>query len=392
MDRLEISALHELMRHPRGNCVSIYFTTPATGTAVRENPIRLKNAVVEAESRLESHGCRSTLAREILAPARKLVDEPEYWKHLGHGLALFAAEGLFRAWRLPTEFAPSVHVGPRFHVLPLLTQWRHDGAFYVLSVHRNGVHLYRGDRYGLAPLDQQHLPPAAAESLHFDQPQPYSQAHSGNPSLPGKEGLVFHGHGGAADASKDELSLYFHQVDGAVRGLLGHNGVPLVFAGLRYQFHLYQQVNGYAGLVDQPIADHAGPVDLAVLHREACEALAPRWRKPLEIAQSQLRNGLGRGLATTDPLEALRAAQMGAVETLLVAEGAELPGRWHDDRQAAELCGAHQAGTEDLLNVAAILTVESGGRVLSTARDALPADAPAAALFRYEVVLPPALA
>ncbi len=389
MDRLEPEALRELIRHPRGGCVSIYFATPCAGTALRENPIWLKNAAGQAESRLERHGLRSTLARQVVAPIRKLEEETEFWKHLGHGIALFAAEDLCRAWRLPTAFAPSVRVGPRFHLLPLLAEAQQDDDFYVLSVHRNGVHLYRGDRHRLTPVDDAGLPPAAKEALHLDERQSTVQAHTGNPRLPGNEGRVFHGQGAAPDVAKDELGLYFRQVDRAVCSALGPSRAPLVYAGLPWQFHIYREVNRCPALADRPIADSPSPVDLATLHREACEVLAARWAAPLSKAQAQLHAGLGKGLATADAWEALRAAQSGAVESLLVAQDAELPGRYDAQTQSAEPCNPDRPEAEDLLNVAAILTVEQGGRVFQVPRSLLPDGGLAAAVYRYEVVLPP---
>lgn len=389
MDRLEPQVLRQLMQHPRGNCVSIFFPTPYTGTAMRENPIWLKNAADEAERRLERHGVRSTVAREIVAPVRALTGQTEFWKHLGHGLALVAAEDLFHTWRLPTPFAPLVHVGPRFHLLPLMSSALDEQQFYVLSVHRHGVHLYRGDRFGLLAVEPTGLPAAATAALHFDERQATVQTHSGNPGLPGKEGRVFHGQGAAADVAKEELTLYFREADAAVRKFLQGSTAPLVYAGLRWQFHLYQEVSRYAALVDQPIADAPGAADLTQLHTEACDVLAPRWGAPLRQAEQRLRAGLGHGLATTDPLEAIRAAQAGAVEALLVAQDAQLPGRYDPQRQAAELCDAERTDAEDLLNLAAILTVQHGGRVFLTSRDQLPDGSVAAALYRYEAILPP---
>ena len=69
----------------------------------REDPIRFKNLLRLAEDRLRGTG-RVSDARGILEPGHALLGDSGFWQHQSDGLAVFAAPGEFRHYRLPWCF------------------------------------------------------------------------------------------------------------------------------------------------------------------------------------------------------------------------------------------------------------------------------------------------
>jgi len=64
------------------------------GPDVRQNPIRFKNLIREAEERLDAMEIRHTEAVDFLKPAHEL-DTAEFWENQDHGLAILYLQKCF---------------------------------------------------------------------------------------------------------------------------------------------------------------------------------------------------------------------------------------------------------------------------------------------------------
>ena len=73
MDLLPRGELEKLVEERGGPCVSIFLPTHRAGTQTQQDPIRLKNLLVEAREVLLANGLRSTEVDQILEPARELL-------------------------------------------------------------------------------------------------------------------------------------------------------------------------------------------------------------------------------------------------------------------------------------------------------------------------------
>ena len=95
------------------------------------------------------------------------------------------------------------------------------------------------------------------------------------------------------------------------------------------------------------------------------------------------RDLLGTGRASTDAREIVLAANDGRVDELFVAQGARLWGSFDPAARSVEVEAEPAESADELLNLAACLTVRASGTVRLVAREAMPEQADAAALFRY---------
>ena len=108
--------LKELMDVRTGPCVSIYMPTEKGSIETRQNPVRLRKLLKEAEHKLLASGTRALDAKELLAPTRQLLEDNLFWQYQSGGLAVFLSRRIKRAYRLPVAFAETAAVNDRFHV------------------------------------------------------------------------------------------------------------------------------------------------------------------------------------------------------------------------------------------------------------------------------------
>jgi Bacterial archaeo-eukaryotic release factor family 6 len=142
-------------------------THPA-GPEVRQDPIRFKNLVKEAETRLIDAGLEEKDAIALLEKSHEL-DTQEFWEHKGEqGLAIFISENIFRYYPLPIDFQELVVVTDRFHIKPLLPILNGNGCFYILALSQQDVRFFEGTRYSVNEVEVENLPKSLDEALQRD--------------------------------------------------------------------------------------------------------------------------------------------------------------------------------------------------------------------------------
>ena len=174
--------------------------------------------------------------------ARTLLDQPELWQELSHGLAVFVSRDSLRAWPLPFVCEELCVVGKHAYLLPLLGVGNERRALL-----RAGGQPERG------PAARRHAGPDRGSRRARSTGQSRRRHCTTTPrqgnladalghtaSSPGKEGVVFHGQGGEVDVAKQELTSFFREIDRAVGDFLQLHSEPLIFAGVDYLFPIYQ--------------------------------------------------------------------------------------------------------------------------------------------------------
>ncbi len=392
--------MHRLSRHDvlqlanpqaaagAGPFVSIYQPADAPGRESLEGPIRYKNLLDEAEDRLVSQGVKRAEAHEILQQAWALHGNGEFHRAPGLGLALFAAPGFFRYYRLPLDLPERVVVGDRFHVKPLLPLLTGDGRFYVLSLSQGSVRLLEGDRHGVKETALgEDVPKSLADWMKYTEEVESLQFHTrtDNPISADVRGGVFYGSGSASERdNKDEILGWFKQLEDAVEEKMGQDGAPLVLAGVEYLLPLYRQASGYKHILDEAITGNQEGTPDAELHRRAWELVEPHFGDEERAAREAYAIQAGRGTSMSRLGEVLRAAHDGRVDTLFVRRGAQRWGEYDVQKRKAEerpAGGESQPGDEDLLDLAATQALLMGGTVFVV--DDVPGNGDLAAVVRY---------
>jgi hypothetical protein len=392
MEILERNDFSILLSDRPGPLVSLFMPTYQMGREVQQNPIRLKNLLTQADQQLQDLGLRSPESRELLAPAWDLVEELEFWKYQKEGLAVFLSQDVFRYCRVPFNLEELVVVSQdRFHIKPVLPLLTEAGSYYVLALSQSRVRLLECTRYDARELDlaATSVPANIEEALHYDDPEQQLQFRSSQDTTPSPEGSrwasIFHGHGGSnQEKVKEDLRRYFLQIDNGVREVIGHGGAPLVLAGVDYLLPIYAEHNKYADLLEEGVTGNPDQLRAEELHQRSWPLVEPRFRSDQDRWAASYREMRSKGLASSDLGETIRAARLGRVGVLLVSSKEEpVWGVFNEETEQVQTRNEPQAGDQDLLDLAAFLTLTNSGAVFTLNPEAMPVDSPLAAIFRY---------
>jgi hypothetical protein len=365
-----------------GLCVSLYMPTHRAGPETRQDRIRLKNLLPQAQERLIQGGLRSPNARSMLAPAQKLMDDSAFWRHQSDGLAILLSEQKPYIHRLPVRFEEGLFVSNRFYLKPLLPLFTGDGHFYILALSQNEVRLLEATRYGVDPLDLAGVPGSLAEALEHEDLEKHLQSRAYTPG--GGEGAaIFHGYGPGDEEAKERIVRFFRQVDQGVRDALQVDQAPLVLAGVGYLLPLYREVNSYPHLLEGGLTGNPEQLRPEELHKQAWEVVQPHFSQEMEAASGQYRQLAGTGRTSTNITECVPAAYHGRIEVVFVALGVQQWGVFDADRQSVDLLEAADPQGEDLLNFAALHTILNSGTVYAVEPHNVPDGGALAAVFRY---------
>ena len=376
-------AVRELVGERPGPCVSIYLAAPG-GREVHQGQVRLNSCSARAETELSAAGVGPAPASELLAPGRALLAEP--WKQGDASmLALFAAPGFFRLLRGGFSATDDAMVGSRFHLRPLLSQLAAPGCYYVLAVSLNQVRLVEATPRGTRRLPLGDLGGSFVAAMGYDEFYSGLEMHSAGARGGGatRRPAVLHGHGDRDEEKLEEdLRHWFRRVAEVVAARALDRRAPRVLATTREHASLYlaasrdplllpDAVYGNPDrLSDAELAARARPLVEAALAQQRQESLA-RWRELL-----------GTERATGDLATVLRLARQGRVQTLFLPTATELWGSYDAATGRLDLHVKRQPGDEELLERAAIDTLEGGGEVYEIAHVAALDGAPLAALLR----------
>lgn len=387
MDVISRDQLQALSEQHRRFCVSIFLPTHPYGPEIRQDPVRLKNLLRQAEAEMLAVKMRPSRIRQMLNGARQLAERQPFWRKQDSGLALYIAPGFFRYFRLPLVFPERVSVLERFEIKPLVPLFTASEKFYVLAISRHSARLFAGTQAGLGEIPLINSPQGIEDSLKYDVHERQQQAHSGTgmPGARGRKGAVFHGQNVGADDAKERILVYFRQIDRALRGLMRSNtwAPPLLLAGVEELFPLFREASTYPRLLEQRILGNPDLTTSAELHKSAVEVLRPFFEESREKALAEYNSLAGSARSTGNAAEALAAAHEGKIEFALIRPDAELWGRFHPATAAVEIHETAQPGDEDLVNATAIQTVLHRGAIYAV--DQIPGrdGSPVAAVYRY---------
>ncbi len=188
MDLITKEELKTLIEKGKFPCVSIFMPTHRFGA--QEDPIKLKNLIGEAEKRLSMGGLRDHDAKELMKPARELLNKELFWQNLSDGLAIFISSAGFDYYRFPLDFKELVVVNKRFYIKPLLPMFCGDGQFYVLAISQNEVRLLHGTHYSVTEMELKGVPESLVKALNYDKTERNMYFHSGSAGGSGTRGSI----------------------------------------------------------------------------------------------------------------------------------------------------------------------------------------------------------
>jgi hypothetical protein len=387
MDLLTPPALKSLIAQQGKWCVSLYIPTHRVGREQQQNPIRLKNLLAEAETRLLANGLRRPEAQKLMRPAEELLWNRDFWQHQGDGLAIFLTNDFYKVYRLPVEFEELVMTGTSFHIKPLLPCLGRGIKFYVLALSLNNVRLFEGNADTMSEIEL-NFPTSMDEALWMDDPEKYLNLHSGSISMSeGKGGGgIFHGHN-IGDDEKKNILRFFQSANQGLNDLMEERTIPMVLAGVDYLLAIYREANSYHNLLEDGVIGNPDRQDVKGLHEKAWQIVKPVFEESKKKAFEKFEqlSGQQNDRATSDLKTAVKAATFGQMETLFVPLGRHRWGRYDAEKNKVILKNEPGPHNEDLLDYAAAQTLLNSGQVFAVPPEQMPGGGEIAAILRYTV-------
>ena len=357
------SELKSLLAPQNTLCVSLYM--PLRNSTPRENVVRAKNLLKEAEEKVTKVTCASE-ALEFLRPMEEAIPRLLAAQESSRGLAVFTSVGLHRELPVPLELPEIVNVGREFHILPLLPLFSEDDRFYILALSQKHIRVFGSNRVEAREIILKSVPP------EFDQQhqdflsegfEKELQFHSARAGGSGKRGVVYHG---GQDEPNNRFAGYLRQVSVELFKTLNFGGAPLVIASVERLASIYREINQYPNLVEGCAAGNPDLVKTAELHARAWKVMEPYFgAQRLQIVERF--NRFPRQSTSYDAQHIAAAAKIGRVRTLLIG--------------VTE--GRREAETEELFNLAASRTLRDGGAVHALPLAEMPEKTTIAAAYRY---------
>jgi len=384
MENFTREDLKKLMQNREALCLSMYMPTHPQDANHEQDRIRLKNLLNRAQKTAQEQAADDSSLKTNIDAARELLMDDDFWSRIAKGLAIFisGAERFF--YRLPLPFEEHFVSGERFHLKPLLPLLTNNGRYYLLALSRKSPRLLYCTRFHAAEIELSDLPGSLEETLGYDWDPRSLQFHTG--AVEGGGGdrpAMFHGQGAGVDDTKDDVLRYFRRVDRSVKNALPDPEAPLILAGVEPLPPLYREINTYGNLMDRVVETNADDQDDASLQRLAWEIVQPHFEQSRKDAEERYNNNRGTGYAVADPHSVVPSARFGRVDVLFVAQGGQLWGRFDPEANAVTVENKPADDSEDLLNLAAVDTLQNGGTVYVVEPEQVPESAPLAALLRY---------
>jgi len=358
-------------------CISLYQPTHRRLPDIPQDTIRFRNLLKSLEEQLASHP--KDVAREVLVPFAALADDHEFWNHNQDGLAVLAARGVFRVYRLQQAVAERLVVADSFYTKPLLKALQMADRYQVLAVSRKEVQLYEG---GVDSLDEVPLAPGVprtiTDALGDELTEPYQGVRSS-----GRGTAMHHGMGSKADEVDVDAERFFRAVD---RAVLEHHskpsGLPLILAALPEHHHLFHEVSRNPFLVAGSIDVHPSALkSLDELRARAWEVIEPHHRARMAALADEYGAANARGLASDQPEEIAHAIAAGRVKVLLLEADRAMPGSV--DTETATVHRDGPDATSDILDDLGAWARTMGGEVLIVPAELLPTGTGLAAVYRF---------
>jgi hypothetical protein len=377
-----------LVDNSQSPCVSLYMPMQKAGPEIRQNPIRFKNLIREAEERLCAIGIRHTEAIDFLQPAREL-DTTDFWENQEKGLAIFISPQMFRYYRLPMEFQELVVVGDRFHLKPLLHLINNDGKFYLLALSQKDIRVFEGTGYSLEEVEVPNMPESIDVALLEENIQRGVQHRIGTPTRGGTASSFLqpgdvHGQGSPdRDQHQQSILQFCHIVDRAVHEKIRGDNAPLLFMGVEYLFPIYQQANTYPYLLAESITGNPEVMKPEELHQQAWPVVKPIFQQNQQSVMALYQQLAGTGTTSSDIKEVVCATYCQRVDSMLVPRDMQIWGKFDPDTMTVNLHSEPEPDDEDMLDLAAIQTLINGGKVYTLDSEQMPNGTAVAAIFRY---------
>ncbi|MBL8159645.1 hypothetical protein JNJ66_04255 [Candidatus Saccharibacteria bacterium] len=382
MQKITASAIESLAKQQETPVVTIYLPThPNSSPAgIQEDQTRFKNLLREFERHCREDG-QAGFGEQLCQRLAGLLDTTDIWQQAGETMAIFATPEKIEVYHLPIICDEKVAVGDSFDVAPLLILKEINQPYYLLALAMHDPKLFRGDLYGLEPVDIG-LPASPEAALNIDEMFSNSNTIRGVATAGGgNDMLSSHGQGDSNHAGQEERLKYFRIIDGKLMdGTKIDQTLPMLIAATESEASDFRANSKMNQLMRAYLPGNHTSDTLPDLH-----ALSWRLVKE-EIIDARMHDMTERlqelrGLrkSSSDMADIKEAAGTGRVDCLLVGVLDETADSVDDTSRRALIIRKLDEKYGALLRS----VIEHGGTVLGLKRQLMPEGVRVAAIYRF---------
>ncbi len=384
LDVISKEIFSDLAAHRSRCCITIYFTTHPGGIEVNErvDPTAFKNALQQITASLRQTGFNDTTIESLLKPGYELLRNDKLWYNMSSGLAVFISDGIFKYMKLPYSPKDETMINTSFYIAPLIPLITNSDYFYLLVLSKKQAKLYQADAFGMKYIPVDGMPDGVDDVVHFEEKDDQKLWRTGSGGAGG--GANYHGIGAGKPDDKENLAMYFDEVDETVRKeVLARENVPLLLAGVEYLIPIYRSVARYKPIWPEAITGSHEHEDADALYRLARLKMDPYFDERHKNALEAYANNSASELTSSIPEDVIPAAHYRRVWHLFVARDEHIWGTFDDKSNKLEIHETPLPGDECLIDKSIIQTILNAGEVHMLPRDRMPGKSVMAALMRY---------
>ncbi|AKD05557.1 hypothetical protein PKOR_06180 [Pontibacter korlensis] len=373
-------------------CISLYIPTHRAGheTLNGQDHILFKNKIKEARILLAKHDVPEAEIDEYLKPAEELLDDNNFWRHQGEGLAVFITKGFSTYYTLPISVPEVVYVLDQFYLTPILPILSQNGRFFILCLYREKIGFYEATIEKVRQIDiSSFVPETMNEALKFDVKGKDQDFNTSRTTVNGTNILGNPRGFSQGDQQHDRVREFMNAVDTGLQTILHDANEPLVLAGIDHYCSLFRKTSKYKNIVPEnvPVDENADLINVKNIHEKALEIIKPLMQQSHNDSLTRYQNVAGTGVTSEDIATVAAEAVHGRIDTLFITPSDPVWGTYNAKSAVAEVHNEYQRGDDDLINLAATKTIAQGGKVYVNSYNGLTESADGAssvkALFRY---------
>lgn len=383
MEKFKMDDLKDLISESEDRLISIYLPTFKKGSEVNKARIQLKNLLKDAEEKLTNKGMNKRDAENYLKPAHKLLDETMFWQYQEESLALFISDKRFKYFKLPINVEPIIVVSNVYYVRPLIKLLTSSRDFNILTLSQNEIKLYKCDQYSIEEMKAPKIDEIVEDYIPIVELNSEANSPKGAIASGARPGM--HGYNEISKIEKNDISNHLKNIDKEVNKLLKEEKNPLIIYSVDYIYPMYKDISSYENILDSSIKGSPLGINTKEIHSKAMEIFSKEidenYKKELERF-NRVKNS-ARDLTVTEIKDVVKEAFKGSIGTLFVSYDVQEWGKFDEHNFSIEILDAESDGAIELLDYAALTTLENGGRVYVADRVEIPETRPLAAVLRY---------
>lgn len=386
MEKLNKEAYEKLINTENDICISMYFPTFKAGADIKQNSIRFKQRIREAEDKLYNLKLTKDEVELILKPASNLVDETKFWQNQDESLAIFIEGENIQYFPLPYEVKEKTILGTRFFTKPLLSLITGDEEYFILAISQNENRLFKASKQNIEQIEMKDAPKSVESMKQDDDPKSGLPIRIASPEA--GNALVYNnttqGQAPENDFNRKEMTRYFRAIDESLEKYKKKN-TPLILAGVEYLIPIFREKSKYPNILDDYIRGNPEILDAKDLHKQSWQMIEDKFIKIQELAEEKYLQykGQNNGLASNSLSKILTQAYKGQIETLFISEDLEKWGKFMPEKEKVQIFNDEKFDSEDLVGLAMELTHSRGGTVYSVPQEEIPDNEEIAAVLRY---------